>query len=229
MNHSDDIELFDNYLKGLLDKASLEAFEQRVATDSNFKRDLEDYIAAVKVIKTAGAGQHIRSVMAKNAKTVRLRYITGLSIAASIAIVIAFIVWPSGEPSHEKLFDAYFQPYPSIATSRSASEDITGTVYEQYTTGNYTKAIELLKQVPVKSDTLYFYSGISSLCLKNTRDALEALNSVDENSVFYQQVAWYCGLAYLLAGERENAKRTLASIGPLEYKYKEAQSILASL
>jgi hypothetical protein len=233
MNLRDDIELFDDYLHNALDKESRDAFEQRIKTDGNFKRDFEDYTIAVNVIKTAGAGQHIRTLMKNEpGKTVRLtrsRFTIGLSIAASVVLLIAFFLWSTAKSSGEKLFEKHFQPYPNILASRSGSEGRLHAALEQYSTGNYANAVALMKDVPVKSDTLYFYSGISSLYLKNTNDALTALAQVDENSVFHQQTNWYQGLAYLLQGETEMAKRSLAKIGPTQDKYQEAQSILSSL
>jgi hypothetical protein len=86
-----------------------------------------------------------------------------------------------------------------------------------------------MNEIPVKSDTLYFYSAVSSLHLRNTEAAITALDNIGENSVFHQQVKWYQGLAYLLQGEHEMARRSLVEIGPSEYKYQEAQAILTLL
>lgn len=228
-----DIELFDSYLRNALDEVSRRTFEQRMEADEDFRRDFEDYQTAVNVIKAAAAGQHVRSLMTNDRGRVvglpRFTFAIGLSIAASVVLLITFFLWPAGKPSPEELFEEHFLPYPNILASRSGSRGDLYTALEEYAIGNYAKAVALMKDVPLKSDTLYFYTGVSSLTLKNTGDAIAALEHVDENSVFHQQVNWYQGLAYLLQGEAEKAKRLLAKIGPSEYKYQEAQSILASL
>jgi hypothetical protein len=233
MNLRDDIELFDDYLGDALDGESRAAFEQRMKTDERFKRDFEDYTIAVNVVKTAAAGQHIRSLLAtepgKKTGLMRSRFAIGLSVAACVALLIAFFVWPFGKPSDQNLFEKHFRPYPNILASRSGLEGRLHASLEQYSTGNYAGAVALMNEIPVKSDTLYFYSAVSSLHLRNTEAAITALDNIGENSVFHQQVKWYQGLAYLLQGEHEMARRSLVEIGPSEYKYQEAQAILTLL
>jgi hypothetical protein len=230
MKLADDIELFDDYLNGILDQASKDAFEHRLAVDSSFRSDFEDYKTAVNVIRAAGAGQHVRSIMNDDAsRTFRIRYAVRLSVAACLAFAIVFLLWPSDRASNERIFEKNFQPYPSIFASRSGGDSRLDAALEQYAIGDYAKAVELMKDVQVKNDTLYFYSAVANLYLKQSDDAITALSRIDENSVFHQQVTWYLGLAFLLHGERETARSTFAKIRPSEYKYQEAQSIVASL
>jgi hypothetical protein len=231
MTLGNDIELFDDYLNNVLDQQARDAFEQKMAADENFRRSFEDYQAAVRVVKAAGAAQHIKSLMtAGQGKTVGLtRNMGWLSIAASLVLLMVFFLWPFGKQSHEKLFNKYYQPYPNILALRSESASMMKAAMEQYSSGNYAKAIDLMKDIAVKSDTLHFYSGVSSLYHGNSNDAVLSLSKVGENSVFYPQVIWYQGLAYLCNNDHENAKRMFSRIRPSEYKYEEAQSILASL
>jgi hypothetical protein len=99
-----------------------------------------------------------------------------------------------------------------------------------YDTLNYGKAIEILEKRQL-SDTTKFYLG---LCyLQNTpsqsQKAIKTWATIANPEYRQDEMKWWMALAYLRIDDKVQAKKALLSINAGDYKYSEAQILIAQL
>ncbi len=160
--------------------------------------------------------------------------------AASLIIVAGFVAWLllSGRPDGEKLYLAYFEPFPNTVMPSVRGSNGVSPAYEafrMYEAGNYPIAATLFANIRLKesSDYAVFYEGISYMASGEDDKAValfELHTLKDGKTPFESYRKWYLALIYLRQGREEKALSLLKTLdtpgGPVQ---KTAAELLRKL
>ncbi len=225
-NENNNIDLIERYVLGQMQTAELEEFEQQLANTPELEEEVRLFEVALQSIQQQGLKNKLAAIHEEVADTGRSSRIYWVGIAASVSL-IAFIAYflLFNTPSEKALFAKNFSPYENIVTARGSGQLNAAMVY--YSTGQYEKAINEFESVLTDSvnHQVLFYKGISHLAINQADQAIPIFKSLD-GSTFHQQARWYLGLAYLASDQTALARETFIAIGPEDYQYSAAQSIL---
>ncbi len=162
-----------------------------------------------------------------------------LKLAYAMATVflagVASVFYLNRETPGEKLFAAYYQPYPNIASSvrGETSADKLQDALQQYDAQNFKAALaslqEILRTEPGNT-TAHFYAGICYLKLEEAAHVRPHFSKVIEanDERLAGPAAWYLALAYLQQNDLPQARTTLAGIGASGQVYQEQARQLLS-
>tara|TARA_R100000935_G_scaffold26814_1_gene46888 strand:- start:84710 stop:85444 length:735 start_codon:yes stop_codon:yes gene_type:complete len=243
MNHKEAmsvqfLEDAERYLNGAMTLPEKTAYDEKLNTDPAFRSQFEKTKALILGIESAVLKEQLdafHNTMESETPVRALRqtnkstYIW-LGIAASIIAVLGIFLFFNKSTSTDQLFAAHFVPDPGLPTTMSTSGNYTfydGMV--NYKREEYTVAITKWKSLYTKksdNDTLNYFLGMAQLANNNPEEAIVYLQEVlpQKESMFYNDVHYYLGLAYLKAGAVEKAKRAFQ-----ESKKAESNKILTEL
>ena len=163
-----------------------------------------------------------------------------ISIAATLAIAVtAFFLLFNQKPSAQELYQEFYQPYPNLIAGavRGQEEIDTESIVRQamraYDHGDYGQTLELLLEIPEEQLTapILLYIGNAYLAQGESASAVPYFQRiVSDYEDFNPQAMWYLSLAYLHAGDQENATTQLNTLveGSSTYKDK-AEKLLKEL
>lgn len=194
----EDIGLLETYIKGRLENEAKSALELRLATDQDFRADLEDLkvlqqgmrakVLADKLEMMRGweeeaAGKEISKE--KESKPASIIFIKKWIAAASIVLLLAAGWWWIAKESKHQLYawkDEEFYKYILHQTERSneIDRDQQKTLaYNLFTAKHFSEAKPKLVSLWInKRDTLaYFYLGITEVSLGNKEKAKAIFNA----------------------------------------------------
>ena len=232
----DDITLFEAYLGNELDDNARKDFETRLEEDENFKLGFESFQKTINGLEGARVrsliGEMHRTEISKaGSRSNQFYWISGL--AASLVLIIGYLVFFQSSPSSEELFNRYFSPYPDVLSIRSSQENEWLPGMKFYTSGEYEKALEVLQEVEVSEDyraDIIFYTGVAQLASGKLNAAESSFKSIfDVESRFDEQLHWYLALTHLKKGDQSETKDLLNKIQEGSFKFEEAQSLLKQL
>lgn len=163
------------------------------------------------------------------------RYI--YSIAATLILFAGLLfVNQFGTSESQKIFDAYFEPYPNTVPILRGDTDLNDIQIAmiEYEKNNYIDAIKHYKKIlsqNINQVEANFYSGVSYLCLENPIKAIPFLTYTQkiDSTIFINATHWYLGLAYLLKEDIVPAKAQLKYLTQTENKYAEKSSEIMKL
>ncbi|MEX2513897.1 MAG: tetratricopeptide repeat protein [Cyclobacteriaceae bacterium] len=213
----------ENHILGKYTEGEKKAFEQELNTRPGLRakyREVESWVNALEEVTFKEELNRFHEKAIGPDQTAKIRYILRwkpLAMAASATLILGFFTWYFIllVPTHEKLFNAYYQPDPGLPTTMSNTAAYAfdrGMV--DYKTGNYPEAINrwegLIAEKP-KNDTLNYFLGNAYLILGNAEKAKGYLENVVQNDQgpFVQDAAWYLALTYLSTGRVQDAKEVL--------------------
>lgn len=168
----------------------------------------------VKTIKQQKNGNNLKIKHFKKGNKILGLHINSLAIAASLILILAvsFILLFVVQPSHEKLFEKYFEPYPNVITEKGSTLDEDklfnlGMYY--YDLKNYDTAIIVfnkLLETDSTNGTILFYSGIAYLGLEKSSEAINVFSFMKNKEInFTEQIMWYHSLSYILQDDYQKA------------------------
>lgn len=247
-----DIELIERSLDGQLNDTEKTVFSQRMASDADFKAEVEAYQEAILAVKLAGEdaimavlreeqaklkGAKVIPIFKKNYKTFSI--LRGALAAASIAALVFVGNWVWNRPNEptvqlSPLVMTYFQPYPALGIHRGGeTKDVITEALRTYGQNDYKNAIPLLEEsFNIKKDSLLlFYKSIAYLGNGQADKAQPILTALQgSDTVPTESVVWYLALAYVELGEKEKAVALLKNIANTEGgNQQKAIDILAKL
>lgn len=127
------------------------------------------------------------------------------------------------------------QSQDDIVTYKASAPEATNDNFKNamslYQSNNYSEAIaefEIVLQEEPNNPAANFYSGVSSLALKNPDEALKYFKNTDnKNSQYYEATLWYEALSYLNKGDKKQAKNLLEKVVKLngEYRMKAEETL----
>lgn len=220
-----ELELIENYLNQNLTKDELNKFENRMRSDAEFSRKVEDVRSMLDGIETAVFRDKLESfhtslndneVVNTNSTNKRQSSFpfAKYMIAASVMVIGVFWFLTNSNGS-DQLFEDHFHPDPGLPTTMGTNANfkfLEGMV--DYKLGDYKMAIDkwqlLLKENP-ESDTLNYFLGIAHLAELDDQKAIEFLNKTlqSQESSFASEAYYYKALALIKSGDIEKAKEVL--------------------
>lgn len=244
-NQEHDIELIENYLEDNLSKDKRLEVEKRLSIDPDFK-SLQDDLKHFREGSTQVYREQLLEYLqkrdqkmgpipissVKQLKMSRRKWYYG--IAATI-ITISIGYWliqnlPE-KKTPEELFIAYYEPYPNlIAPNQRINEEVADELkpIEQamifYDAGKYSDAADALNTLNEheKDGIIFLYLGICYIESGETIYAVEAFeNAVQIDSSLVWQSVWYKGLAYLKAGNKNQAIKNFEQLIDNNTPFKE--------
>jgi len=231
-----EIDLIEQYHKGLLSKEKLNEFFEREKNDKDFSAKVKSYKEIMEGINYHGEQKSISDSIqlwekeikeqAGKAKQNEARIIPlhrkNLYLVAAcvvgLLIISAIFLFRSTPPDTLALFDSNFHPYPNLIypTLRGETRDgsISKKAFAAYDEGDYQKAAEYLSKWPrgtteINNDLVLLYLGNCYLAVNDLAAAKETLEQIGEGSDVADQGNWYLALAYLKSGEPERAESEL--------------------
>lgn len=224
------LEEIESYLNDTLPDERREQFENKMNSDSEFRllvEDVKELLLGVESVSLRNKLDDFHDEMvpvhtldpqpaqtSNRSKSDRFRIFRMVAAAAVIISLGVFWFASQGSPS-EKLFAKHFSPDPGLPTTMGSAQNFE--FYDamvNYKQGDYNKAIqkwEALRASKIKNDTLHYFLGVAHLANGNENEAIGRLKELFENNTnsFKQETAYYLGLAYLKAGNVEDAKKYL--------------------
>ncbi|HEY5751232.1 MAG TPA: tetratricopeptide repeat protein [Chryseolinea sp.] len=224
-----DITLVERYFEVDLDDVGMQEVSSRLETDEPFKALFVREQLLIQVIRYQGQQDKLQYLKRMErhllASTPSLRPWYYLVAAAVIGALVVAFVWLSVPEDPNKLFQAYFKPYPNAFEPgvRSLHE---GTQRRQalqaYEQGDYETAARGLKQSynDHPEPGLLLLLGNANLTLGHVQEAEENFNLLIKNyDDLDLQAKWYLSLCYLKSGDVERAKNMLKELGATEISY----------
>lgn len=212
-------ETFERRLLGHMEPQEEHDFDKKLLNDKELCAQFEEFKSFFYVVEEQG----LRNVLDKfhegigTAPTNMKLRLLAYRIAAGIAVLLALSIWWYNRPNtNERLYNSYFSPDPGLPTVMGTHDNYS--FYEamvDYKQGNYKKAIKkwekLLLSKPT-NDTLQYFLGASYMATENMEKAILRLAPISDasNSIFYEDINLYLGLAFLKKNDIEKAKLSLS-------------------
>ena len=209
--------LFDQYLRGELNKAKVIEFENRLETDEKFLRQFSLHKETLE-----GIDLHFDQILKSKLKVIEhevsqqpttSRFRIWLSIAAAVTILLVsiFLLYDP-QVGIDEAFQAFYDPYPNIVnpSSRSSTSESDSWSYA-YDAGDYDLAMSAIKkelQLSPDSLDLLFYYGQSALATNQLPEASKQFQEVvnRDSSRYTGPAIWYLGLIELKKGDSDAVK-----------------------
>lgn len=210
----DDMELMT---EGIRRTASRTSLEEKLAKLDSSEMDEEDESERTLANEVdVGVEYEV-----KETKIVKLWYQRPIvhAIAASVTLIIVtfFVFGPVEQPTPKQLFSENFEAYKNlVGPKRGLEEDVIARseAYAAYDLGDFSQAAMLLEGLVAESEDSdnklidQFYLGNAYLAIEEPNKAIKVLEVLAEDGRgLSTQAKWYLGLAYLLKGDVENAKK----------------------
>jgi hypothetical protein len=223
--------LIERYLQSSLSAEDQLLFEQLLAEDEDFRKEL----AFQQHLKAAIALEERKKIksMLEATKKQGQRRVIWWSAAASllVAVGVYLMLSISSPPSGEKLYLAYYQTHPNVVAPsvRGTSDiDIEANPFLAFDNGNYAEAAQLFAVQFEASGTnsAAFYQGISLMEIGEMEAALEAFKLVNAGDDFGIYKLWYSALANVKLGKYSEAKLLLEAFSREETPLQEKANVL---
>ena len=229
------------YLSGTLSHEAQQQFNHLMATDANFKKEVE-FQSNLKTVISKEEQEATKRALTeyenefKNSSSFNRK---SWMVAASVIMLLGFsFLWlNSGSIDNNALFEDYFEPYRNVVQPVVRGEqnmDSKSKAFEAYENKDYQTALDYFNVALEEKNeaVIKLYKGITQLQLDNIEDAIvifEELENLPNN--LEAQHNWYLALAYLKNNELENAKATLQKLNSRDsaFKNEEVDSLLKAL
>ena len=196
--------------------------------------DLRDHLEEINKNAHTSEGKSIIMLRPNLSSTFMKR-----SLAASILILVGLTAMLRLSPvDSEKLYNKYYETYPSYGISRTASSDMDQNLKQGlllFGDKNYAEALGVFKSI-IENDTensvARFYAGQSYQNLdKNVSAINEYKTVVDHNeNLFVEQAEWYMSLCLIKEGNKQLASEQLNTIVANNgYYKKDAKALLRKI
>lgn len=206
-----DIERIDRFLRGEMDEAEAQAFEQTLSENPELQQKMKVQQELVSYIDLMG-DQEVLANIRKAEDTYRSRqegtikkmpWLRPALIAASLALLLFAGWWfliPSNEP--DVLYASFYQPYELSFSSRDGGNTETLLAASTaYNAQDYAQALQAFESLPADLQTskVKLGIGISYMELSSFESALSIFDQIIElqDPLFLDQALWYKGLCLL--------------------------------
>ena len=248
MNLSNHIQLFDDYLDGLMSSEEIVSFESRLKQESDFKSTFEkhkdlrngiiwsgsqDLKAQIKEVEQA----HFKMKVVKTPKKNTNNYIIGIAASLLLLIGAFFLIQRSGtETSAQDLYAAYYEPFnPNNGVRGNNLEQNIINFDKAYKAKNYSEALSLINviQAEKESSDWNLYKAICLNEMGSMEEAESILLGLQQNggAVLAHEAKWYLTMLYLKQGATDKASiylKQLASDANGDHS-EAAQNILKQI
>ncbi len=227
----------------LLEKQLLQEFNDKEwSTIENEKASIiDEYESAFKDQETKDLQKTIVQVnKAYRDSSISKKSKPWLYIVAAIVLVIIVInVIPKTVISSQDLYNSYYEysDLPSLVYRNDDADNIKLVqAQEFFEKGKYENALALLLEAPqeviTNKATIYLYTGISQLELKQYDKAMETFDMLSKSNLMdASKGLWYKALVFLKIDDKIEAEKALNQIVENEtnYNFNEAKALLKKL
>ena len=246
MMKMENFDTIEKYLLGQMSETEVRDIEARMASDSEFKTEVEHLKTMIlgvesfglkKKLKGRSIGESVDNQTEDEIKVVEMKSTRTISfqklaIAASFTAILFAGWWflKPGDTGTNELFSDAFVTDPGLPTRMSESDnyDFYDAMVE-YKMENYEKALEIWAESEgtIGADTLNYYMGMAQLNLNNYSEAEKNLATIDAESPFSEKAKWY-QLKMLIDDKKyEEAKKLIETISPdVSSSYQEIKTFL---
>ena len=230
-------ELFEKYRIGALGADEVQAFEQRLENESDFREDYQQYLQQVLGIEGYFLRERLKSHLSQVKKSsdskrpgVGIWILLSLLTIVIITLTILLLTGKNDKGSPPPTYASLFSPAPGLPTVMGETDNLTfmdGMV--DYKKGSYDLSVQkwsTLIDPDLQQDTLLYYLGNAYQALGKSNEALEAYAILIENpgSSFRDGALFRMAI---LEAERMNYNAAREYL--LQTNHPEAQSLLESL
>ena len=239
--------LAEAYLADELSAEERKAFEARVETDPEFASEVRLHFLADAEIKAEGRALLKQSLNKRYEQALREQHTpvylrpAAWGVAASILLLITlgiFFLRPqTNTPTTDQLIAEYWE-VPEVSRFRDRVGDTLSTGWNKaldyFEDSAYNEAIPLFQELQQDSsfmadygDRTRLYLAISYEKTQAFPEALAALASISDESIYVDQRIWYQAMVYLKMKDFPKAQELLQEIidNPSHFKHTEAQRI----
>ncbi len=240
-------ELIDRYIQGMLTTSEKEDFDSLVATDADFREEVE-IIKNLHLVAGAEDRENLKKTMAhfeakiadKETPVVALftykKFLIAASIALFIGIGIYSLLTPFGSDTNE-LYAAHFEPYRNVVTPIVRGEndrDKEVIAFIAYENKEYTTAANQFARLYEETQKSYFllYQANALLAADKAQVAIPILEQhLKLNDSFKEKSMWYLALAHLKSNNTNASIDLLKELAVKKaaFKKEEAAVLLKEL
>ena len=231
------LDLIERYFENALGPKEHIQFNDLLQTDESFKNEFlfqKDLKIAIKNHQNQELKSSMEQIEKKLQRSVGFRIIPMKWVAAaSLALLLTVGVWGLRNyvyPSHQAIYDNYYEPYPNTVLPIVRGSEVNSIEYiafVAYESGEYHKAINLFNSVDNESDSyIQFYKAMCYLSVDKASEAIETLlplvnaSSKDLSEIEWSQKAqWYIGLAHLKQGNTQEAANYFNSLSDQKHEF----------
>lgn len=229
-----DIEIIESYFNRTLSEEDNQAFEQRLQTDSDFKKAVNEYQATTAILNTVREREqkaflkNIEATMPPVGMPIRRLDFRWRAIAAVGLVLVTVGVWQfwgsdSGSVKLKSPIADYFEPYRAYGINKGEDDDIKQNALRTYATSDFEKAIPLLEtafQKDTKDSTLLLYLSISYIANGQLEKAKQKLEVLQNSSAAPLDVTeYYLALIYASENRQSEAIILLEKVANTEGGY----------
>jgi hypothetical protein len=238
---NEDLQLIEKFIDGELSADERQLFQQRMSDDAfakqlHFHRAVTDSVRIVQEQKLRQKFKQ-RLEQQRNApetgtgKSSRRNYYWAAAVLV-IALASAIFIVVQRPRSAEKLYLAYYQPYPVTGITRDGSDEKLDPAVTAYGAGDYEGAARILEVKIAEATTrnageLKLILGNCYLQLGQPNKAAPLFKQVmqGDDPVLSADASWYFALAQIRMSDMANAKVTLQGLiaSKSAYRRKAAQ------
>ena len=251
-SHTREFEDIEQYIDNEMQNVKLSVFEEEffknadLRSDVRLHRDVEvaigereimDLRAQLKEVRKNSQINEGRSIISLNIGS--KSGVISLAAAASVLLLVGLSTIKFSPVNNDRLYDQYFEIYPTVGISRSADTEIMDNSFKQglvlFNQEKYEEALNVFQHLikeGKENPVLHFYAGESYQNLQDYTQAITEYKSVIKHNenLFIEQAEWYIGLCYLKKGDISLAANQFNKIVADDGYYKQdAKALLRRL
>jgi hypothetical protein len=235
MTDNGHIELFERYRNGDLSESELREFEARLAYDSEFKDDFDQYEALESGIKDHFRNklksklQEIDKLMdAPERKRTHFKSILiwSSSVAACLLIGV-LLVQKFSSNKYTQISEEYWPEEPGLPVKMSTKGKYDEAM-NAFKLGEFDKAKPFLEKI--SSDTSIYFQGVIAYKLNDYKASKGFFNQIEKGSLYFNIAQFRLGLILLSEGDLSSAKRIFKTQKLVNQLFaKESKEILKKI
>ena len=228
------MDLIERYFNNSLSDKELVLFEEKLASDSLFAKEVQQFGVVLDALKKARVkklkAQFISYEKEYNSSGKRFNFRNLNRRKATVSLVfwvllIGFSIQTSlyfstkSSSNHDELFVNYFEVYPNVISPvkrTNNDQNIVLNAMNYYDAENYISAIEAFDKILLNSDSRNEILFYKALALMTEGDYLTAQTQFElmniESGVFVNQRNWYLSLVLLKLEKFTKAKELLKEV-----------------
>ena len=228
------MDLIERYFNNSLSDKELVLFEEKLASDSLFAEEVQQFGVVFDCLKKARVkklqDQFISYEKEYNSSGKRFNFRNLKRRKATVSLVfwvllIGFSIQTSlyfstkSSSNHDELFVNYFEVYPNVISPVKRTindQNIVLNAMNYYDAENYISAIEAFDKILLNSDSRNEILFYKALALMTEGDYLTAQTQFElmniESGVFVNQRNWYLSLVLLKLEKYTKAKELLKEV-----------------
>ena len=232
--YDDVIEQLVRYMDGELNADENAAVEKLLLQDAALKERFENLLAAKAAIRSKGLQQRVMALHQQYYATIRtdennetqtakiikpsfgntLKFVLRIA-AVFIFIVAGYTVYQYSTTSNANVFADNFINY-QLPVSRGENKETK--IDSLYQSANYNALLQAFESSKDKTQKDYFLAALAYLetgnsnASINTFKNLQQINSAATEKYFVQETEYYLALAYIKAGNIDEAEKQLSTI-----------------